>query len=193
MTNNPPDKRQLILGATLSLLSSRGFHGFSIKQVADEAKVAAGTIYLYFKDKNALIEELHLAIIQRMADAVFADFNSELEPFEQYRNICINLWCFCMDNPKITFSKGQFDHLPPEVLRSQYGNAKQMFKPLLDLFERCKLDGTVSPMPNEVLASLAIDTYCQLARKHQLGLVDVDDALLERVIASSWKSILADE
>lgn len=192
-TEAPPDKRQLILDATLSLLSSRGFHGFSIKQVADEAKVAAGTIYLYFKDKNALMEELHLEIIQRMATAVFEGFDPGLEPFDQYRFICTNLWQFCINNPKITFSKGQFDHLPPEVLRNQYDNAKRMFQPLMNLFEQCRLQGMLSPMPDEVLASLAIENYCQLARKHQLGLVDLDEALLEQVILSSWKAILADK
>lgn len=188
-TKSPADKRQLILDATLCLLSTRGFHGFSIKQVAEKAEVAAGTIYLYFKDKNALIEQLHLAIIREIAEAAFVDLKPEQTAFEQYRSICINLWRFCLQHPEITFSKGQFDHLPPEVLRDQYTDAKILFKPLLDLFDRCRNDGTLAPMPNEVLASLAIDSYWQLARKHRLGLVEVDDGLLDRVIAASWKAI----
>ncbi|MEX0614479.1 MAG: TetR/AcrR family transcriptional regulator, partial [Methylophaga sp.] len=45
MTIDSPSsvKRDAILNATLELLASSGFHGFSIKQLAAKAGVATGT------------------------------------------------------------------------------------------------------------------------------------------------------
>lgn len=66
-TSSPKDKQHLILQATLELLASNGFHGFSMKQLATHAGIATGTIYLYFKDRESLIAELHNQIIQAFA------------------------------------------------------------------------------------------------------------------------------
>ncbi|MDF3012757.1 MAG: TetR/AcrR family transcriptional regulator, partial [Cellvibrio sp.] len=43
MTEITGNKCDIILAATLNLLASRGFHGFSIRDVAKEAGVATGT------------------------------------------------------------------------------------------------------------------------------------------------------
>jgi AcrR family transcriptional regulator len=51
-------KRQVILDAALDEFSARGFADARIDDVAERAGVAKGTIYLYFKDKDALFQEL---------------------------------------------------------------------------------------------------------------------------------------
>jgi len=50
-----------ILDATRRVIGRRGFEGATIDRVADEAKVAKGTIYLYFATKEAL---LHAAVTE---------------------------------------------------------------------------------------------------------------------------------
>lgn len=57
------EKRQLILESAEKLLATDGFHGLSMQKVANQAGVAAGTIYRYFDDKEALIEEIKLNIM----------------------------------------------------------------------------------------------------------------------------------
>ncbi len=52
------DKRGLILAAALDEFSQKGFAAARLDDVAKRAKVAKGTIYLYFKDKEALFLEL---------------------------------------------------------------------------------------------------------------------------------------
>ena len=184
-----PDKRQQILDAALELMASHGFEGFSIKQLAGAAGVAAGTIYLYFKDKQQLMEQLHLNLIEDLAGAMFEQFDASLDLYGRYQRICRNLWGFCLAEPQRMISKGQFDNLPPEVLRTQLRGARDVFKPLLDLFECGRRSGAVSALPDEMLYALAIDPYCQLARWHHLGLVEVGPADLERMIEGAWRAI----
>ena len=52
------DKRELILAAALEEFSQSGFAAARLDDVARRADVAKGTIYLYFKDKEALFQEL---------------------------------------------------------------------------------------------------------------------------------------
>ena len=100
------DKKQRILEATLQLLARCGFHGFSMKQLATEAGVATGTIYLYFRDREALIAELHSIIISAFAEAAFADFNAQRPLKQQYQRICANIWQFCIEKPLCHVEQG---------------------------------------------------------------------------------------
>ncbi len=52
------DKRAQILAAALDEFSQNGFEAARLDDVAKRADVAKGTIYLYFKDKETLFQEL---------------------------------------------------------------------------------------------------------------------------------------
>ncbi|PIE90689.1 MAG: TetR family transcriptional regulator [Acidobacteria bacterium] len=51
-------KRQLILEAAIRVFARHGFTKTSVSQVAREANVADGTIYLYFANKNELLTSI---------------------------------------------------------------------------------------------------------------------------------------
>lgn len=189
LSPNQEAKREQILQATLVLLAQRGFHGFSIKQLASEAGVAAGTVYLYFKDKQDLIEQLHMEIIRAVANAAFKGWNAEAPAVVRFRLLCRNLWDYCKQYPDTLLCKGQFDQLPPDVLRSQYADAQAIFKPVKELFEEGRHSGDLVDLPDDVLLCISVDTFWQLARKHHLGMVLVDETLLEQVIDATWRGI----
>src|SRR6202011_3188961 len=60
---NAPDRREAILAAALDEFSARGFAAARLDDVARRAGVAKGTIYLYFRDKEALFQELVRSVI----------------------------------------------------------------------------------------------------------------------------------
>src|SRR5580704_9408981 len=57
------DRREAILAAALDEFSARGFAAARLDDVARRAGVAKGTIYLYFRDKEALFQELIRSVI----------------------------------------------------------------------------------------------------------------------------------
>ena len=183
------DKRQAILCATLSLLSTHGFHGFSMKQLAEQAGVACGTVYLYFKDREALIAELHSLIIKAFSDAAFTGLDDTASLREQHRMICLNIWRFCIDNPGITLSKGQFDHLPPDILKHQFNDGWALFQPMKKLFESGRMQQLIRPLPDHVLIRLALDPFIVLAREQLLGIIELDASQHDQIVAASWDAI----
>ncbi|HEY4140712.1 MAG TPA: TetR/AcrR family transcriptional regulator [Pseudolabrys sp.] len=52
------ERRDAILTAALEEFSVRGFEATRLDDVASRAKIAKGTIYLYFRDKETLFQEL---------------------------------------------------------------------------------------------------------------------------------------
>lgn len=50
------DKKQLILEAASNLFSTQGFFNTVMKEVAEKAGVAVGTIYIYYQNKEELLD-----------------------------------------------------------------------------------------------------------------------------------------
>src|SRR5215204_1393401 len=57
------ERRDAILAAALAEFSARGFAATRLDDVAKRAGVAKGTIYLYFRDKESLFQELVRAML----------------------------------------------------------------------------------------------------------------------------------
>ena len=54
----PVDKRRQILDAAIHVFARRGFHSCRVSDIADEAGVAYGLVYHYFRSKEAVMTEL---------------------------------------------------------------------------------------------------------------------------------------
>jgi TetR/AcrR family fatty acid metabolism transcriptional regulator len=52
------DKRDRILTSAMRVFASKGFFGAKVSDIADDAGVADGTIYLYFKSKDDILISL---------------------------------------------------------------------------------------------------------------------------------------
>jgi AcrR family transcriptional regulator len=66
-------KAQDILRATLDEVRDVGLAGLSIEAVARRAGVATGTVYVYFKGKEALVDALYLRTKQKFTTLVLRD------------------------------------------------------------------------------------------------------------------------
>lgn len=54
------DKKEAILNAASVVFSTEGFHNTKLSKVSEIAGIGTGTVYLYFKNKEAILEELFI-------------------------------------------------------------------------------------------------------------------------------------
>jgi len=54
------DKRRMILDAAVVAFANRGFHACRVSDIADEANVAYGLVYHYFRSKDEVLDTLFL-------------------------------------------------------------------------------------------------------------------------------------
>ncbi len=186
------DKRQAILKAAQTLLAQYGFHGFSMKQLAREAGIAAGTVYLYFQDKESVIRELHREIIIHLGREWFADTGDLKAPRDQFQDYWLKLWDICTRNPDRVMCKNQFDNLPPASFQALAENTQEGFQPLYALLRTAREQKLLKPLPDEVLLCLGMETCVALARKQVMGLIELDETTLKQAAAASWDAIATD-
>ncbi|HEY8462875.1 MAG TPA: TetR/AcrR family transcriptional regulator [Bacillota bacterium] len=78
-------RRLEILDAAMSLFSQKGFERTTVDEIASRAKIAKGTVYLYFKNK----EHIFLSIIEKgLIDLhnLFAEINPGKDYLRQIRD-----------------------------------------------------------------------------------------------------------
>jgi TetR/AcrR family fatty acid metabolism transcriptional regulator len=77
------DKRRVILDAAVRVFAKRGFHHCRVSDVADEAGVAYGLVYHYFRSKEEILNTLFLERWQIMLDAIAEIDSRELPAREK--------------------------------------------------------------------------------------------------------------
>src|SRR5215218_6987044 len=84
------DKREAILAAALRLIARLGLHAAPMSAVAREAGVAAGTLYLYFPSKEAMINALYLEVLEDRMRAIIGE--SGMQAAERLDDARAALW-----------------------------------------------------------------------------------------------------
>ena len=182
------DKQDAILGATLELVSERGFHDAPTSLIAQEAGVGVGTIYRYFENKEDLIDELYKKLKLQLARAMLVDYSADLPLRERFRRIWINTARYYIDHPLETGFMEQYANSP--FLKPETTNIHaEYFRPVYDFIENGVYEGVLKDLPPELFGSLTLEVAISLAKKHRDGVIVLDDDALERAVDACWDAI----
>src|ERR1700730_16368481 len=94
------DKRNAILDAATSLFAERGLTAAPTSEISQQAGVAEGTLFTYFKTKDDLINVLYQEIKLELADAMMSDFPRKKNVRIRLRHIWDRYVNWGIANPK---------------------------------------------------------------------------------------------
>jgi len=75
------------MDAALVVFSRNGFHGSTMQDVATEAGVGKGTIYLYFSSKDQLLEAILTDVLQKYSERISEILSRDLDTRDKLRNL----------------------------------------------------------------------------------------------------------
>ena len=184
------DKRQQIIDAAEDLIAESGFQGFSMHKLAKEAGVAAGTIYRYFSDKEDLLLQVRLAVVQRNAEVVQRGVDNAMPLKERFRTMWLNIFDLSRTNIDNLKNRAQYDSLPCMRNHETKEIERKMFSKVDKFFTQGREQGLFKPLDNPVLAALSLEVSVTLARKQALGYYQLDQAAIDAAIEASWDAII---
>ena len=92
-------RRNAIIRASLRVFSRKGYEATALDEVAREARLAKGTLYLYFKDKEDLYFHVMLSVLERMGTFVEKQIPESQNPLEKLAAVAKAQIGFFADNP----------------------------------------------------------------------------------------------
>ncbi|XZF12749.1 TetR/AcrR family transcriptional regulator [Chitinophagaceae bacterium MMS25-I14] len=81
-------KERQIMYAALALIEKSGLAGLSMEAVAKQAKVATGTVYIYFAGKEELLNQLYIYAKTNISKNLFGDYDATAPVKISFHNMC---------------------------------------------------------------------------------------------------------
>lgn len=188
--NRVMNKKERIFNAAHEILGEQGFHGLSIAVVAKKAKVAAGTIYRYFSDKDDLIRQLYQHSILQCHPLVMEGVQIDEVSFQQFRRLWLNIHAFFADDPNALKCKLQYECSPLGAELEKDPVIMAAWAPLDRFFEQGREQGLFIDLPVRALQVLSLDCVGTLALQRQVHHFELTQEQLEAAIRASWNAIL---
>jgi AcrR family transcriptional regulator len=72
------DKRNALIKSTIELVNNSGFHATPMSKIAKMANVSPATIYLYFENKQDLVNQTYLEVKTKYTAYAFKTYNEDM-------------------------------------------------------------------------------------------------------------------
>lgn len=92
--------KSLILKGAKKLFLERGIEQTTIRNIADEIDYSVGTVYVYFKDKNAILHDLHSIGFQELS-GYFKELFAIEDPMERLTKMGFMYIKFALENAEM--------------------------------------------------------------------------------------------
>ena len=86
---NKNNRKQQIIKAAIKVFAHKGFYNANVSDVAREAGIADGTIYLYFKSKDDLL----ISLFETKMEEILLKFNKTMQPDISPQDKLIQFMC----------------------------------------------------------------------------------------------------
>ncbi|WP_338760309.1 TetR/AcrR family transcriptional regulator [Bernardetia sp. ABR2-2B] len=182
------NKVMAIYEATLKLVLENGFTGLKMSKVAKEAKLATGTLYIYFKDKEELISVLYLYIKKEQTKQYFLDYNEKDSFMANFRKLWLKVMEVNTKNPEYSIFTDQYYRSP--FIKEEYrAHAEELISPIYHLLERGKSEELIKDLPLELLVCQLIGVINQLVNLQQETKKNLSQNEVEAMFKMSWDAI----
>jgi AcrR family transcriptional regulator len=182
------DKTGRILEATLRLVAERGLYDTPMSLVAKEADVAAGTIYHYFENKDALIFTLFRQCKEQLAESLKASYKPAAGYQENFAHLWRGMFGFYIKNPLVLRFLEQFENTPLFDAPTRE-SSKQYYQEVIDFMQSGIDQGILRDMEIDLMVQLIHGTIVSVAKAHLAGFITMDQAKLFRCIEVSWNGL----
>ncbi len=182
------DKRNALIKATIQLVNNNGFHATPMSKIAKMANVSPATIYLYFENKQDLVNQTYLEVKSKYTDFVFKTYKSNTSIKEGFELIWKRIAEFNINECDYSFFLNQCNNSPIVDEPSRKEGIKHL-QPLLDLWKRGKEKGVIKPVEDYVLYAYSIYPFSFLIMSQKQNEILLTKENIEKAFIAAWDSI----
>ena len=169
MRTRDENKIDALFQHALTTIVKEGFDGLSMQKLAKAAGVSPATIYIYFKDRDDLLQQLYQHQCEKYFTYLIRNFDAEMDFATGLTVQWKNRAQFMIDNPDVSHFMEHFTFTPLHQLASK--TKHKIFGDSMQKFVRRAIENReLSPMPLEVYWSVAFAPLYNLVRFHKAGM-----------------------
>ena len=182
------DKVTRIYQAAMRVINTEGFQGSSMSKIASEADVSAATIYLYFENKDDMINKLFIHLKSKMGHSYFSE-GTDLSPSKgTFRAIWLSHYQYITDNSEEYNFLQNFSNCP--LIEQVDQKSTLDYCPVFEkLFNQSKACGLLRPLENDIIYSLLFAPISYMVKKTRTTVITLSTNDLIDIFEASWRAV----
>ncbi|MEP4558563.1 TetR/AcrR family transcriptional regulator [Cobetia amphilecti] len=204
MRHRDEHKQQALLEATLHEVAEHGFAVTSVARIARAAGMSPGTLYLYYRDKDDLLEATFREVSRRIIAVAIEAFQAEpVEAFEaepstlspaaqQLKSALCRVWnalvALGRRQPALFLFHDQFLHSSHMQDALRVANQERA-APLLDAFALGQQSGILKQIDLALIEVFMFRSIYSLLQGSSCQLPAISDASFDQAFEMAWDAI----
>lgn len=189
-------RRQQILVAAKRVFSSKGFSGATMEDIAREAELSAGTLYLYFRNKDELFSSLFIRVLQylnlRLEHVIATTAEQGVEDrLEALKVAMLDVYRFdpvMLVNLFHLQSSDTMRNLSEDLLEEIRNLSEKSLRTLGQIFEPGVRAGRIRDLPPVVLADIAWALFSGVVLwEESKRMIDTNKEYLESTLETAFE------
>jgi len=182
------DKKKALVKATIELVNNNGFHATPMSKIAKMANVSPATIYLYFENKQDLLNQTYIEVKAAYTQYAFETYDEKMSVEAGFELIWKRIANFKLHECENAMFLAQCDNTPIIDEASRQEGIKHL-QPLLDLWTRGKKEGIIKPISEYLLYAYSINPLSFLMMTQNRGAFTLNKTHIEEAYIAAWDSI----
>ncbi|MDA6072315.1 TetR/AcrR family transcriptional regulator [Flavobacterium sp. AC] len=164
------DKEKLVIEMAIDQIVRDGFQGFSMNKLAKACSISVGTLYIYYKDKDDLIQKIGAITALKYFTSTVKNFSPEMSFEEGLWKQWENRAAFTMKYPKEVAFFEIIKHSPhSEIILDSIKEFADFRKTMTEFMENGLRNKELVPMTFEAFWSVAYGPLYTLLNLHTEG------------------------
>ncbi|OJJ19474.1 hypothetical protein BKI52_21950 [marine bacterium AO1-C] len=182
------NKIDLIYKAALNLVVKIGYVELKMSDVAKEAGIATGTLYIYFSNKEDLINKLYLHLKKQNTREIVGKYQPEDAFFINFKRVWYKyLEISSRDPHQMIFLEQYFRS--PYLREDTKKQTEELLTPIAELIVAGQQQGLVKEVPADILLSYLIGAVNEIVKVHFDKNQKMSQATIDACFEMSWHSI----
>jgi AcrR family transcriptional regulator len=178
MRRKDDEKEKSIKEAVIKLILEAGFHGTSISKIAKEAGVSPATLYIYYENKDVMLQDIYREYSEEIFDYLLSKLNNHMDGEELIEILVSAYYTYIKEHGEIFHFVDQFSSCP--ALASQCLEMKGIHN-LNILLEEMKEKKVFKNIQNDNLVAILFYPVKTIAIKQCIGEVGQRELLSEMI------------
>lgn len=132
-------KQQNIKQAVLKLIVSEGLQGASISKIAREAGVSPATVYIYYDNKEAMLQDLYREYQQQVRNFLAERVRKDMSGEQLIETLVRSYYTYITNHGEVFYFVEQFSSCPALVEQCQIKSERLPMEDVLDEFKRQRI------------------------------------------------------
>jgi len=178
MRRKDDEKEKSIKEAVIKLILEEGFHGTSISKIAKKAGVSPATVYIYYENKEVMLQDIYLEYSEEIFDYLLSQLNKTMDGQQLIEILVRGYYTYIQENGEIFHFVDQFSSCP--ALANQCSERKGINN-LNNLLDEMKEKRVLKDFRNDNLVAILFYPIKSIAIKQCIGKLEQAELLKEMI------------